>query len=103
MVEYVAGVDFAPIPEMTFIFDVLGRHVRGDGGSIVETEIVSPTSTISFVGMSALDSLRKLTVAPGLKWAVKGNLLVSVNALIPVDDNGLHDEFTPVVGLAWGF
>jgi hypothetical protein len=42
-------------------------------------------------------------VAPGLKWAVKGNLLVSVNALIPVDDNGLHDEFTPVVGLAWGF
>ena len=103
MVEYVAGVDFTPIPEMTFIFDVLGRHVRGDGGSIVETEIVSPTSTISFVGMSALDSLRKLTVAPGLKWAVKGNLLVSVNALIPVDDNGLHDEFTPVVGLAWGF
>jgi hypothetical protein len=34
---------------------------------------------------------------------LKGNLLLSLNALVALQDNGLHDRFTPVIGLDWTF
>jgi hypothetical protein len=40
---------------------------------------------------------------PGLKWNMKGTFLLSLNALVPIMDNSLHDKFTPVVGLDWTF
>jgi hypothetical protein len=34
---------------------------------------------------------------------MKGTFLLSLNALVPIMDNSLHDKFTPVVGLDWTF
>ena len=49
------------------------------------------------------NGVRKLTLAPGLKWNLKGNMLLSLNALVPLKDNGLSDWFLPVIGLDWTF
>ena len=104
MIEYVAGVEFAAVDAMTVMFDVMGRHFGG-GGAVVETTAINPDGfPISFMGLSATENLQKIALAPGLKLSLRGsNLLLSLNALIPISDNGLHDTFTPVVGLDWVF
>jgi hypothetical protein len=47
--------------------------------------------------------LRKLTIVPGLKWNLKGKVLLSVSGIATLYDDGLHDRFTPVVGLDFTF
>jgi hypothetical protein len=39
---------------------------------------------------------------PGIKVNLKGKLLLSLNALVTVKNNGLHSKVTPVVGLNLG-
>jgi hypothetical protein len=47
--------------------------------------------------------MRELSIVPGLKWNVKPKLLVSVSGIAMLHDDGLHDRFTPVVGLDFTF
>lgn len=107
-IQYAAGLELEAAPKVTLIVDVLGRHVLSGGRIAVQS--FPPSSFADFPEVTAVDAqvavpegLRKITLAPGLKWNVKGNVLLSLNALIPVWDNGLHDRFTPVLGLDWTF
>ncbi|MPZ20808.1 MAG: hypothetical protein GEV06_23295 [Luteitalea sp.] len=104
--QYAAGVEFEAASRLTLLVDFLGRHLL-DGGK-VGFQAFTPgddgQGVTSFESLVALpEGFQKLTLVPGLKWNIKGNLLFSVNALIPVQDEGLHDVFTPVVGLDWAF
>jgi hypothetical protein len=45
------------------------------------------------------EGIQKLTLVPGLKLNLKGNILLSLNALTALRDSGLHARFTPVVGI----
>ncbi len=105
-VQYNAGLEFEAGPKMTLLLDFVGRQILGGGRVEVQSLPVPP----QFVGVTSLDvavatakGVRKFALAPGLKWNLKGSFVFSGNALIALRDNGLHDLFTPVIGLDWTF
>lgn len=105
-IQYAAGVELEAAPKVTLILDAVGRHILGGGK--IETrsfppELGPPGTTSIDAAIPVQSGVRKISLAPGLKWNLKGNVLLSLNALIPVFDNGLYDQFTPVVGLDWTF
>lgn len=105
-VQYAAGVEIEADPRLTLMIDVLGRHILGAGRIGFETATPTPPQS----GVTALESavalpagINKLTLVPGLKVNVKGKLLLSLNALVSLWDNGLHARVTPVAGLDLSF
>ena len=105
-VQYAAGIELEAAPKVTLIVDLLGRHILG-GGRVASEAFAPPPNlfgaTSFTVATAQSKGIRKLTLAPGLKWNLKGNMLLSLHALVPLNDNGLSDRFTPVVGLDWTF
>jgi hypothetical protein len=47
--------------------------------------------------------LHTVSLAGGIKWNFAGTALLTANVILPVNDQGLRDHFTPVIGLDWGF
>lgn len=103
-VQYAGGAEFEALPKLTLMVDLLGRHFLGGGRPEVATLPPGVTGVTGYRALTVTDgSLHKIAVAPGLKWNLKGNMLLSLNALVPLRDNGVHDRFTPVLGLDWTF
>jgi len=107
MLQYAAGAEFEAAPKFTLLVDLLGRHYLGGGR--IDTQTFNMPSGL-FPGVSTFDaagvtdnSIRKISLVPGLKWNVKGTLLLALNARIPIGDNSLYDKFTPVLGVEWTF
>jgi hypothetical protein len=105
-VRYNAGFELEAGPKMTLLVDFVARHILGGGRVDVHSVPVPPALS----GTTALDlavatekGIQKFALAPGLKWNLKGSFVFSGNALISLKDRGLHDLFTPVVGLDWTF
>jgi hypothetical protein len=101
-VQYAAGVEFEASPKVTVMVDLLGRHVLG-GGEIGYSTVTNPrtdprVTSISYA-FATENGIRKLSLVPGVKWNLKGKMLLSVSGITSLSDNGLHDLFTPVVGL----
>jgi hypothetical protein len=101
-IQYAAGVELEATPKLTFIVDFLGRHIQGAGKVGFVTDTLSPnslgvTSTESLVALP--DGIQKLMLVPGLKLNLKGKLLLTLNALMTLKNNGLHATVTPVVGI----
>ncbi len=44
-------------------------------------------------------SLNKITFIPGVKVNLIGKMVLSLNALVTMTNNGLHAKVTPVAGL----
>ena len=105
-IQYAAGIEFEAGPKLTLLVDFLGRHIL-NGGRIEERTFDVPPNPFNVTTLETLvatsQDIQKLTLAPGMKWNLKGSFVASLNALIPIRDNGLHDRFTPVVGLDWTF
>lgn len=100
------GFEFEAGPKVTLLTDVLFRKILGGGQVRVQDVPVPPelSGVTSLTMAVATDKgIQKLTLAPGLKWNLKGSFVFSGNALISLKDNGLHDMFTPVVGIDWTF
>ena len=101
--QYAAGIEFEAAPKFTVILDLLGRHVLG-GGEIGYSDVPNPNprepriTSLSYA-FATDNSIRKLSLVPGIKWNLKGKMLLSVSGIASLSDNGLHDLFTPVVGL----
>ena len=98
--KYAAGVEIEAAPKLTVLLDLIGRQVRGGGKLEYVTRPGSGavTSTESLVISS--DGISKLTFVPGLKVNLKAKMLLSLNALIALKDNGLHARITPVAGIS---
>jgi hypothetical protein len=108
--QYVAGVEIAASPKLTVLLDVLGRQILGGGK--VDFTTVTPSDrpslatdsiTSSHYALATGHRIRKLSIVPGVKWNLKGKFLLSVSGIATILDNGLHDLFTPVVGLDFSF
>jgi hypothetical protein len=105
-IQYAAGFELEAAPKLTMLIDVIGRHIRGGGEIGMQTFRFPPNDfgVDTFQAAAATDNgIRKVTLVPGVKWNLKGSFVMSLNALIPLNDNSLHDKFTPVVGLDWTF
>lgn len=106
-VRYNAGFELEAGPKMTLLVDFVGRHILGGGRVEVQSvpvpaEFASDISSLN-LAVATEKGIQKFALAPGLKWNLKGSFVFSGNALISLKDRGLHDLFTPVVGLDWTF
>jgi hypothetical protein len=102
-IGYAAGADVSVNPRVTFAFDLLGTYV-------IDAERLRPTSFHALDGRSVFpnivftrESMNNLSGACGLKVALLDRLLVDVNVLFKLDEHGLRDKVTPLVGIEYAF
>jgi hypothetical protein len=99
-VEYDAGLEFEAAPKFTLLLDLLGGKILGGGKVGFQTDPLAPAgTTLSQSAVSLPEGIRRLELAPGMKVNLKGKLLLSLNALIALQDGGLHARITPMAGI----
>ena len=99
--EYAAGLELEAAPKVTVLLDLLGGHVFG-AGKLGFATTTSGSSSVTALGALS-EGIRRVSLAPGLKVNLKGKLLLSLNALIALQDTGLHTRVTPVAGIDLNF
>jgi hypothetical protein len=101
--QYAAGFEFEAAPKATLLLDLLGGRIFGGGkiGYQDDPATAGLTSSRSLVALP--EGLMRVSLAPGAKVNLKGKLLLSVNALVALKDDGLHARVTPVAGLEMTF
>jgi len=102
-VNYGVGADVSVNSRLTIAFDVLGRY-------LIDAERLHAQDFHGLDGQStfpnivfATDSYNALSGSIGLKGNVFGRLLLDVNLLFKLDENGLRDKVTPLIGLEYSF
>jgi hypothetical protein len=96
--QYAGGVEIEAAPKVTLIVDYLGQRIFGGGqiGLISET----PSTGLATDALALLpNAIDKMYLAPGIKMNLKSKMLLSLNALVTMKNNGLHARVTPFVGL----
>jgi hypothetical protein len=97
--EYAGGFELEAAPKVTILLDLLGGAILG-GGKLGFATITGGAGVASSESLVALpEGLSRLSLAPGLKVNLKGKMLLSLNALVALKDNGLHARVTPVAGI----
>jgi hypothetical protein len=102
-VGYAAGADVSVNPRLTLALDLIGSYVinaerlRSDSFQALDGSSVFPN--IVFMR----DSMNSLSGAVGLKASLHQRLLVDVNLLFNLDDHGLRDKVTPLIGIEYAF
>ena len=102
-VNYVVGADFGVSSRFTFVLDVIGNYFI-DAPRLVQTTFqardgINTFPTVAFVN----ESYNQLSGVVGFKLNVVQSLLIDVNLLFNLDDNGLRDKITPLVGFEYAF
>lgn len=100
--QYAGGIEVEAAPKLTLVVDYLGQKIFGGGQIGVAPDPVSAalpgvSSATSMVALS--DGISKALIIPGLKANLKGKLLLSLSAIITLQNNGLHSKVTPVAGI----
>jgi hypothetical protein len=98
--NYAGGVDVAVTPRFTLVGDVVGRTLR-DFGKPVEKPAGVGGSFTQF-GFEA-GNFNQLLGSVGVKFNPFGQSLVAVNVLFPLDEQGLRDNLTWLVGFEHSF
>jgi hypothetical protein len=99
-IVYAFGVEWKSDPRLTANIDVLGRRLVHGMQYAYQTLNVGPAATVDFLG-GVGKPFNVVSVAPGIKWNVAGNLLLTGNVLLSVANLGLRANVTPVVGFEW--
>jgi len=92
---YEVGMDYTVFKRVTLSADLLGRHAL----DVDRTRIRNITDQ-DFGKKANPDNL---TLSFGLKANPIGTLLVFLNFLVPIDNTGIRDDYTPTVGVEWSF
>jgi outer membrane putative beta-barrel porin/alpha-amylase len=100
-VNYAFGVEFQAHPRATATVDVIGRRQLHGGQIGYQTVAIGPGSIDLLVALP--EGLNVVSLAPGIKWNVAGNVLVTGNLLTSLINNGLKAKLIPVVGFDWAF
>jgi hypothetical protein len=102
-VSYGIGADIRVDPRLTLAVDVIGRYVM-DAERLRLEEFQGLDGRTSFPNIVfARDSYNALSGSLGLKANVFDRLLVDLNVLFKLDEHGLRDKVTPLVGLEYSF
>jgi hypothetical protein len=103
VVVYALGAVVAVHPRITLALDVLGRY-------IIDSPRVELTDFHALDGRSVYPNItfdtgdiNELSSAVGLKINVAGRLLVNTNLLVRLNDGGLRDKISPLVGIEYAF
>ncbi len=97
------GADIGLGKKLTIAFDVVGRRV-------FDAERVARDTFTALDGVSRFPSVRFATGsydvldgAVGLKANPGGGLLLDLNVLFKLNENGLRDQVTPLLGIEYSF
>jgi hypothetical protein len=102
-VTYAAGADVSVSSRLTVAFEVLGRYMidaerlRREQFAALDGRSVFPSIGFSRTSFNVLNG------AIGFKAAIAERLLLDVNLLFNLNERGLRDKVTPLVGLEYAF
>jgi hypothetical protein len=100
---YAAGADVSVNGRLTLAFDLLGRYVI-DAKQLVPQEFHALDGKSVFPNITfTTASFNELNGAVGLKTNVLGRLLLDANLLFRIDEHGLRDKVTPLIGIEYAF
>ena len=100
---YAVGAVIAVHPRVTAAVDLLGRYiidtprVRRDEFHALDGRSVFPNITFASGG------IHEVSGAVGLKINLAGRLLVNTNLLVRLNNAGLRDKVSPLVGIEYAF
>jgi hypothetical protein len=101
---YDAGVDIGVTPKITLALDVLGRRVLKSPRLQTETfQALQGGLTFPSIHFVQDADFNVTTGAAGVKVNAGGRLLLDFNVLFKLDDSGLRDKVTPLVGFEYSF
>jgi len=100
---YSAGAVIEIHPRVTAAVDVLGRYVI-DSPRLQRTDFHALNGTSVFPNITFTSgSFNELSAAAGLKINTFGRFLVTANLLVKLNDVGLRDKVSPLVGIEYAF
>jgi hypothetical protein len=103
---YEGGVEWAAGDRLTVNGEIMGRTIKNGGRLAYRDLPMLPNPFgITTASVATVDprGLNRIYGAAGVKWNFAGTALLTANILVPVNDEGLRDQLTPVIGLDWGF
>jgi len=101
---YDAGVDIGVTPKITLALDVLGRRVLKSPRLQTETfHALQGGLTFPSIHFIQDADFNVTNGAAGVKVNAGGRLLLDVNVLFKLDNGGLRDKVTPLVGFEYSF
>ena len=86
---------------LTVAFDLVGQLII-DTPRLVSEEFLSLNGVSRFPNVSFVESsFNELNAAVGFKLKVVEEMLIDFNLLFRLDDNGLRDKVTPLIGIEY--
>lgn len=102
-VGYSAGADLSVNSRLTLAFDLLGAYVFRADRLRPETFHALDGHSLFPNVVFTREASNNLSGACGFKASLSNRLLVDVNLLFKLDDHGLRDKVTPLVGIEYAF
>ena len=99
---YTAGVDVGLSDKITLALDVLGQRVVDSPRLVKKTFTAANGVTFPQIGFER-GTLNLTNGSLGLKVNAGGSLLVDLNLVFKLDDAGLRDKLTPLLGIEYSF
>jgi hypothetical protein len=102
--NYAVGADLSVNPRLTVSLDLVGSYV-------IDAPRLRPQlfhalddagTTFRNIGFTR-DSFNALSGAVGAKTELLGRLLLDFNLLFNIDEHGLRDKITPLIGFEYTF
>ncbi len=103
---YTAGVEWIASDRLTVNGEMMGRSISNGGRlSYRELPFRGNPFGITSASIAAVQpgGLNEMSAAAGIKWNFARSALLTASVLTPLNSAGLRDQFTPIVGLDWGF
>jgi hypothetical protein len=100
---YTAGADVAANDRLTLAFDLLGRYlINTERINIQDFHALDGTSVFRNIGFSK-SSFNTLSGSLGFKINIVDRLLLDANLLFALDNHGVRDKVTPLIGFEYAF
>ncbi len=102
---YDIGADYAMLKRMTVAADLLGSQFLNTPA--ISTSLVAvtglPSGTTLTTSTPVASSYSINNFSAGVKLSPVGNLVLSGNVLVQINNNGLHARPTPLIGISYKF
>jgi hypothetical protein len=101
--SYAVGADVSVNPRLTVAFDLIGQYlINAERLRSAQFHALDERSVFPNVAFTR-DSFNALSGSIGMKANLLERLLIDVNLLFKIDEHGLRDRVTPLVGLEYSF
>ena len=100
---YAVGAEIGATPRLTMAFDLIGRYTV-DAERLQQEVFHALDGHSTFPNIAFThDSFNSLSGTTGVKAMIADRLLVTGNVLFSLDEHGVRDRVTPLVGVEYSF